>query len=312
MNKKDLRILFFGTPQISADFLEKIILEHFNVVGLCAQEDKPVGRKNILKPVPTKVIANKYEIPVFQPAKIKNDYDFILRLNPDVILTFAYGQIIPEFILKIPKFGALNLHGSILPKYRGAAPIQFSLLNGDKETGVTLMEMTKEMDAGKIYGVNKIKIEDDDNYSSLSKKIVESAFDCFIENLDDYLSGKNKGIEQDETLVTYTRKIEKSDEIIDFNQNALDIHNKIRALSFEPGAYFLCNNVKYKVLKSSVIDGNFNKAKIISYSKDGLVIGCKNNALKILLIKKEGKNVVNIKDFYNGHQKEFLINSYIK
>ena len=166
----EYRIVYMGTPRFSAQVLEFLINQGFNIVGVIAQEDKPVGRKKVLEPVPTKVVANKYNIPVFQPHRIRKDYEFVKALKPDLILTLAYGQIIPHELIELPKLGCLNFHGSILPKYRGAAPIQRAILHSDTETGVTLMEMVDEMDAGKFYAVETCKIEDSDTMTSMSRR----------------------------------------------------------------------------------------------------------------------------------------------
>ena len=158
MEKSALRIVFMGTPSISSLVLKRMIDEGFNIVGVVAQMDKPVGRKKVIMPVPTKVVALEYNIPVFQPEKIRLDYQFLKEIAPDVVVAIAYGQIVPQEVLDIPKYGCLNLHGSLLPKYRGASPIQTALMNNDDVTGVTLMEMTKEMDAGKMFAKKEVKI----------------------------------------------------------------------------------------------------------------------------------------------------------
>ena len=157
---KDLKLLFMGTPEISAYVFEKMIEAGYRFVGLVAQPDHPVGRKGIIEKVPTKVVAEKYNIPVFQPEKIRLDYSFMEEIKPDLVITLAYGQIVPQGFLDIPKYGCLNLHGSLLPKYRGASPVQSVLINNEKVTGVTLMEMVKAMDAGRMYAKKEIVIEE--------------------------------------------------------------------------------------------------------------------------------------------------------
>ena len=203
MFKKDLKIVYLGTPKISAIVLENLIINGYNIVGIVSQVDKPQGRKMIVKPTETKLIGEKYNIPVFQPVKIRDDYAFLKELEPDIILTMAYGQIIPQAVLDIPKIMPLNLHGSILPKYRGASPIQQALLNGDKTTGITLMEMVDKMDAGKMFFKKEIAIEEDDNYESLSNKLAKLAYEVFDEGIQDLIDGKNKGEDQDENLVSF-------------------------------------------------------------------------------------------------------------
>ena len=179
-----------GTPEISAEVFEAMILDGYNFVGLIAQPDRPVGRKGLLEKVPTKVVAEKYNIPVFQPLKIRKDYAFMEELKPDVIITLAYGQIVPQGLLDIPQYGCLNLHGSLLPKYRGAAPIQYALINNEKVTGMTLMGMVAAMDAGPIYATKEVVIDEEDNSTSLFKKMAVAAKELILEKLPDYIDGK--------------------------------------------------------------------------------------------------------------------------
>lgn len=310
--KKSVRILYFGTPEMSAKLLEKLIVEGYNVVGVVSQIDKPSGRKMKLEPTPTKIVASKYNIPLYQFEKIKENIDKIKEINPELILTFAYGQIMPIEILETPKYGSLNFHGSILPSYRGAAPIQYAILNGDKETGVSLMEMVQKMDAGRVFGIEKIEINDD-NYTELSNKMVDAAYKVFIDNIDDYLSGKNKGVAQDESKVTFTKKILEEDEKLDFNEDAVKIHNKIRALSESPCAYFINNEIKYKIGKSILLKDVVDvPGKVISYDKKNFVIACNNGAIRVEKIQKQGKKMMNYADFYNGNREEFKVNDIIK
>ncbi|MFA5481400.1 MAG: methionyl-tRNA formyltransferase, partial [Bacilli bacterium] len=193
MDKKDLRLVFMGTPDIAAIVFEAMIKDGYHFVGLIAQSDSPLGRKAIMSKVPTKIIAEKYDIPVFQPEKIRLDYEFAKLLKPDLIITFAYGQIIPQGLLDIPRLGCLNLHGSLLPKYRGAAPIQRAIMNGEKTTGITLMEMVDKMDAGKMFAKIAVSIDGEDNYSTLSKKMADAASTLIIEQLPHYVNGELAG-----------------------------------------------------------------------------------------------------------------------
>ena len=188
MDSKKARIIFMGTPDISAKVLKGLIEDGFNIVALIAQPDRPVGRKKILMPVPTKVVALEHNIPVFQPEKIRKEYEFVRELQPDVIVTLAYGQIVPQGLLDIPTIGCVNLHGSLLPKYRGAAPIQYALMNNDKVTGMTLMRMVKEMDAGEIYATEEIVIDNEDNSTSLFKKMGEAALRLILKELPNIFS----------------------------------------------------------------------------------------------------------------------------
>ena len=248
---KDVRILYMGTPEMSAKVLEALISRGFNIVGVVAQEDQPVGRKAIITEVPTKVVAKAHNIPVYQPHKIRLDYEFVKEINPDLILTMAYGQIVPQGLLDIPKMGALNLHGSILPKYRGAAPIQRAIMNGEKETGVTLMEMVDKMDAGQMFGVSKCEISPEDNYTSLCEKIVNCCINVCENLLPKYFSGALKGEEQDESKVTFADKIKPETEKLSLEYGVDQFVNYVRGMSEEPGGYVVLDDLKFKILKAS-------------------------------------------------------------
>ena len=305
---KDLKILYFGTPEISSYVLENLLNDGFNIIGVVTQIDKPVGRKGILTPSKVKEVALKHNIKVYQFTKLKNEFESLLSLDVDIILTLAYGQIIPHELLMLPSIGAYNLHGSILPSLRGASPIQTSLLNGDKITGVTLMEMVDKMDAGRMFYVKKVNIEDDDNYTSLTDKLKVAAYLCFKEGIEDVVSKVNLGIIQDETKATFTKKILKEDELLSFFDDATTINNKIRALSYTPGSYFMFNNEKYKILKAKVVNVNSQApSTILEYNKNSMVIGCKNNAISVIEIQRQGKKILSFKDFYNGNMNLFKI-----
>ena len=314
IKKKNLKILYFGTPDISATVLELLIKNNYNIIGAVAQMDKEKDRKGRILEVPTKVIAKKYNIPVYQKEKIRLDFEFIKELKPDIILTMAYGQLIPHDLLMIPKYGCYNLHGSLLPQYRGAAPIQFALLNGDKITGVTLMEMVDKMDAGKMYYKKEIQVLDDDNYTSLKKKIAMSCFEVFDEGIEDVVNKINVGEEQDESKVTFTSKIDRDLEKLNFNDDSSRINNIIRALSYEPGTYFSYKNIKFKVFKALAFT-NLKIAEpgtIIKYDKQGFCIATQDGYIEILELQKPGKNIMSFKDFYNGMQHFFTVGEHVE
>ena len=304
MNKEKLRVIFMGTPSISAEVFEAMILDGYHFVGLIAQPDRPVGRKNELERVPTKVVAEKYNIPVFQPVKIRKEYDFVKELNPDIIITLAYGQIVPQGLLDIPRYGCLNLHGSLLPKYRGAAPIQYALINGDKVTGMTLMEMVAAMDAGKMYAKKEVVIEDDDNSTSLFKKMAGAAKELILEKLPQYIDGQLPGEEQDESLVSFCPTIKPEQERLSLEMSAREIWGWIRGLSDQPGAYFLLEGKKLKVYKAVLLNEEENDeiGKIVQADKRGLVVQLRKGQLSLLEVQKEGKNRMDYKSFLNGNQ----------
>ncbi len=304
MNKEKLRVIFMGTPSISAEVFEAMILDGYHFVGLIAQPDRPVGRKNELEKVPTKVVAEKYNIPIFQPVKIRKEYEFVKELNPDIIITLAYGQIVPQGLLDIPQYGCLNLHGSLLPKYRGAAPIQYALINGDKVTGMTLMEMVAAMDAGKMYAKKEVVIEDSDNSTSLFKKMAGAAKELILEKLPQYIDGKLSGEEQDESLVSFCPTIKPEQERLSLEMSAREIWGWIRGLSDQPGAYFLFEGKKLKVYKAVLLNEEENDeiGKIVQADKKGLVVQLRKGQLSLLEVQKEGKNRMDYKSFLNGNQ----------
>ena len=304
MEKSDLRIVFMGTPEISAYVFNKMIEAGYRFVGLVAQPDHPVGRKGIIEKVPTKVIAEKYNIPVFQPEKIRLDYSFINELKPDLVVTLAYGQIVPEGFLNVPRLGCLNLHGSLLPKYRGASPVQSSLINNEEVTGVTLMEMVKAMDAGRMYAKKEIRIEEDDNATSLFNKVKIAASELVLEALPLYVDGKLPGEKQNEDEVTFCSTIKPEQEKLDLSLTAKEIVGWIRGLSDEPGAYLYLNDLKLKIYKAKVINDlvNHEIGEIVQADKNGLVFQTKDGQISILELQKEGKKRMDYRSFINGNQ----------
>lgn len=302
--KKETRILFMGTPEIASHILEGLINADYNIVGLIAQQDKPVGRKGIIEPVPTKKVAMKYGIPVYQVAKIRLDYEFVKEINPDLIITCAYGQIVPQGLLDIPRLGSINVHGSLLPKYRGASPIQQALINNDEVSGVTIMEMIDKMDAGKMYLKKEIPLTKDDNYTSLYDKMKQAGLEALLEMLPDFIDGKIEGEEQDESLVTFCKKISKEEEHLSLDSTCEQFVGYVRGLSYTPGGYLLDNGQIFKILKAeklnSLIHGQIGE--IVKCDKFGLILQLKDGQVSLLEVQKQGKNKMDYKSFVNGNQ----------
>ena len=303
MNKKEIRIVFMGTPQISATVFEALIENGYNFVGLISQPDRPVGRKGILEKTPTKIIAEKYNIPVFQPIKIRSDYAFLEALKPDLIITLAYGQIVPQGVLDIPHLGCLNLHGSLLPKYRGAAPIQYALINNEKVTGMTLMEMTNKMDAGRMYAKKEIEIQEDDNSTSLFIKMGECAKELILEKLPLYIDGQLEGIPQNDDEVTFAPTIKAEQEKLNLELTKEEILGWIKGLSDEPGAYLYLDDLKFKIFKAKILNDQVSGevGEIINADKNGLTLQLRNGQINLLEIQKEGKKRMDYKSFINGN-----------
>ena len=304
MDVKELKIVFMGTPLISAKCLEGLINNGYSIVGVITQCDKKVGRKEIVEKSPVKVVAEKYDIPVFTPIKIRLDYEFVKEINPDLILTFAYGQIVPQGLLDIPRFGCLNLHGSLLPKYRGASPIQAALINNERVTGVTLMEMIKAMDAGKMYAKKEVVISEDDNSSSLFDKIGEAGLELALDALPKYVNGELPGEEQNENEVTFCGLIKSENEKLDLSLSSKELFGWIRGLSEQPGAYLFLNGVKIKIFKAKYLLEEYpgKVGEIVKADKTGLYMKTKDGVLSILELQKEGKKKMDYKSFLNGNQ----------
>ena len=309
---KNKRIVYMGTPVFSQYIFEKLILAGYNIVALVSQPDRPVGRKRIITATPTKEIALKYNIPVFQPEKIKDEYEFIRELKPDIIITCAYGQFVPQGLLDIPPYGCLNIHASLLPKLRGGAPIQHALIDGHDKTGVTLMEMIKKMDAGRMYAKVETDITDEDTYDTLHERLKLLGAELILNNLNLYFEGKLEGIPQDENEVTISPNISKEEEHIDFTKTTREVFNMIRGLSSIPGANFIYNNEVVKVYRSRIGDKNYSKepGEIVNISKDSIDIKTGDGVVEITEIQLQGKTRIKVKDYLNGNNK-FLIGTKV-
>ena len=297
---KDKRVVFMGTPDFSVPVLEKLI-ENTNVVLVVTKKDAYVGRKKILTPCPVKRRAIELGIPVISPVKVSVDYGDIVNAKPDVIITCAYGQIVSKDILDIPKYGCINIHASLLPKYRGGAPIHYALINGEEETGVTLMYMNEGMDTGDMLVSERIKIEDNDNIEILSDKLSVLGSKMIVNYLEDIINGKIVGVKQDNDKATFARIIKRSDEHLDFNVSNRDVYNKFRALSPNPLPNFIMDDAEFKIAECQLCDEEGNASEIISEGKDYFVIGCASGSIKVTKIKPSGKNVMSVRDFKNGY-----------
>lgn len=306
---KNLKVIFMGTPEFSTNVLKNLI-QNTNVIGVVCQPDKIVGRKKEIIFSPIKQLAIENNIKVFQPNNIKIEYKEILDLKPDMIITCAYGQIIPNEILNYPKYGCINVHASLLPKLRGGAPIHHAIIDGYQETGITIMYMNQGMDSGDIISQREIPITDDDTYETLHDKLSILGSELLIETIKDIILGNSKKIKQNETEITYGYNIKREEELIDFNKNLNDIYNQIRGLSPVPGSYFLLNNKTIKVYKAyKIIDNSYNlkeNGEIVKFDKTGLYIKVDSGLIKITDIKMEGKKRMTIENFYNGNKQDFV------
>ncbi len=303
------RIIFLGTPEISAKLLEGLIKNNFNIVGVVTKEDKIRGRGNKIEPSPVALVADKYHIPVHKPHRLNTDYQFIEDLKPDLLLTFAYGQIIKEDILTLSRYKPLNLHASILPKYRGAAPIQYALKNGDDITGVSLMEMVKEMDAGDVYAIEYIPIFMTDNYTSLSQKVADAALFLAVNKLPEYFKGNLKPTKQNEKKVTFSPSIKKEEEHLNLNASPIDFINQVRSLSYKPGGYLFLNDEILKIYQAEYYSDKVESevGKIVLAKKKKIILQLSKGQVNLLELQKPGKKMMDSNNFNNGNKIEGII-----
>lgn len=299
------KIVFMGTPKFAVPILEMLI-ENFGVDLVITQPDKIVGRKKVLTAPPVKEVALKYNIPILQPKKISTDedtFEYLLNLNPDIIITAAYGQLVPEKILLMPKYRAVNVHGSLLPKLRGGAPIQYSIMQNFDYTGITIMYMEKRLDAGDMISKVKVDILDSDNYESLHDKLSIAGRDLLKETLPNIFSNNISPEKQDDKEATFARNITRDDEKIDWTMDARTIFNKVRALDPAPGSFTTLEGKVLKVWKSELGEQkNIDKpGKIIEQTKNSIVVQCGyNTTLKIIELQIAGKNRVSVQNFLSN------------
>ena len=306
MDKK--KIVFMGTPKFAVPVLEMLI-EKYGVDLVITQPDKKVGRKKVLTAPPVKVIAEEKGIKVLQPEKILNDENVLSELkelNPDIIITAAYGQLVPETILEIPKYKCINVHGSLLPKLRGGAPIQYSILEDHGKTGITIMYMVKKLDAGDMISKVEVDILDSDNYESLHDKLSIAGRDLLKETLPNIFTGNIAPEKQDDSLATFARNILREDEKIDWNKSAREIFNQIRALDPTPGAFTYLDENVLKIWNSEVVDleENFSSKKvgtIIKQDKKHIYLLCgENTVLKVKELQISGKKRMPVVNFLSN------------
>jgi methionyl-tRNA formyltransferase len=303
-----LRIIFMGTAELSCASLEKLSTgKNFSVVAVVTQPDKPKGRELKLTPSPVKMLAEKLNLPVFQPLKAR-DEKFIgeLReLKSDLMVVVAYGQILPQTILNLPHFGCLNVHTSLLPKYRGAAPIQWAIADGNAETGVTIMKMDAGLDTGPVLSTRRTPILPADDSQSLHDRLAQLGAELLAETIPGYVAGKISPQPQPAAGSTYAAKIKKEDGKIDWSQPAVQIWNRLRAFTPWPGAFtFLPADPKpqlLKIWKAEAVAMNGLAGTVLSVDKTGIVVGCGKDALRILELQREGGKRMSVEQFLTGH-----------
>ncbi len=301
MNTNKQRIVFMGTPQFAADILAGLFADGYNIVAVVSQPDKEFGRKKVLKPSQVKMKALELGIPVLTPRKVRYEYEEILAYEPDLIITSAYGQIIPKELLEYPKYKCINTHGSLLPLYRGGAPIQRAIINGDKQTGITIMYMNEKMDEGDVLYQKAIDIDIHDTASDMFNKLSVLALSMLREFLPELFAGKVNPVKQDNDKASYAYNLEKELEHIAFNDDVLNVYNHIRGLLDNPGAYVMIKDRKYKLEKVFFEYADDADASVFKgLEKDYLRLDALNGFIMVYMIKPEGKNSMDAKSFYNG------------
>ena len=300
--EKELRVVFMGTPRFSVPVLEALI-DNYNVVAVVTQPDKAIGRGGKIGITPIKQVAINHNILVIQPKRIKEEYEEIIALEPDIIITCAYGQIIPKELLDYPKYGCINVHASLLPKLRGGAPIQRAIMNGYKKTGITIMYMEEKMDSGDMIEQDQIEILDTDNYKTLHDKLSKLGSELLIKTLPNILSGNINPIKQNEEEVTYGFNISKEDEKINFSKSKNEIYNQIRGLDGFSGAYFIFAGKRLKVWKSKVTENHFSNlldGEITKIYKEGIGVKVSDGEIIFTFVQPEGKKMMPALAFANG------------
>jgi len=300
MTKK--RIIFMGTPEFAVRMLEVLKEENYEIVAVVTQPDKPVGRKQEVMPTPVKAKALTYGIPVLQPIKIGEITEELLSYQADLIVTCAYGQFIPDRILNLPTYGSINIHASLLPKYRGGAPIHKAIIDGNKTSGISIMRMVKRMDAGDVMAQTEVEISDTDTMGSYSEKLMVAAAQLLRTSLSSIFDHTASWTSQDESQVSFAYNISKEEEFISFHRDAKIVYDHIRGLIPWPVGYGILQNKKIKFHKASLLYGEMrgNIGEVLGMIENSLAVQAQNGILLLSELQLEGKGKVNASDFYNG------------
>ncbi|HEL0022309.1 TPA: methionyl-tRNA formyltransferase [Streptococcus equi subsp. zooepidemicus] len=296
------RLIFMGTPQFSATVLQGLLENPaYDILAVVTQPDRAVGRKKDITMTPVKKLALAHQLPVFQPEKLSGSQELadIMALGADGIVTAAFGQFLPTVLLDSVTF-AVNVHASLLPKYRGGAPIHYAIINGDKEAGVTIMEMVKEMDAGDMISSASLPILDTDNVGTMFDKLAILGRDLLLKTLPDYLSGDLKPVPQDHSQATFSPNLSAEEERLDWSKPAREVFNHIRGMNPWPVAHTLLDGQRFKIYEAELAEGSGSAGQIISKTKKALVVAAGEGALSLTLVQPAGKPKMPIVDFLNG------------
>ena len=298
-----MRVVFMGTPDIAATCLKKILADGFEIVGVYTQPDRPKGRGMKLVASPVKEIAVNAGIPVFQPETFREEesVETLRALKPDVCAVVAYGRILPQKVLDVPTRGCINIHASLLPKYRGSAPYQWAVLNGEKETGVTAMYLCREMDAGDIIDISKTPIGENETAGELLDRLAVLGADLLSKTLTRFAAGPVKGMPQDASGVSFAPMLDKSMSPIDFTKTAQQVHDHVRGLHPWPVATMVLDGKTFKVHATRIAEGSGKPGEILGLTKTGLKIACGEGAVEIISLQAEGGKRMAAPDYFRGH-----------
>ena len=300
-----MKIVFMGTPDYAVNTLEALIKSGNEVAAVFAQPDKPVGRKQILTPPPVKVCATEHNIPVFQPNTLRDGkaFEILKEINPDVIVVVAYGKILPKEILDLPKYGCVNGHASLLPKYRGSAPIQYAILCGETETGVTTQLMDEGIDTGDILETVTTEIGEEETAEELFDRLAVLSADLMVKTLEKLEKGEITPVPQNHAEATYAPIIKKEMARLDFTKTATEIHNAIRGYYSWPCAFFMMNGKRIKVISARIGDKTNESAGTVIGNTDELVIACgENSSIRLLTVQPEGSKAMSSKQMLCGNK----------
>jgi methionyl-tRNA formyltransferase len=307
----NLKVVFMGTPEFAVPVLEMLI-KKTNVVMVVCQPDSYQGRHHDLILPPTKKVANQNNILVFQPVKIRDDFAKIMEVKPDIIITCAYGQIIPQALLELPPLGCINVHASLLPKLRGGAPINHAIMDGLTKTGITIMYMAEHMDDGDIISQREYLIQESDTYGTLVTKLSQMGTELLAETLPRILDGTNTRIKQDSAAVTFAYTIKRAEEHLSLFKIGSEIDHIVRGLNPEPLANIIINDVEVKIIEGYFVKGSSKVNTINDLKNDAIGLGCADGIYYATKIKVAGKKAMLVKDYLNGIDKNKLKNAIIK
>ena len=305
-------IIFMGTPDFSATVLKGLLeSKQYEILAVVTQPDRAVGRKKEIRMTPVKELALDYGLPIYQPEKLSKsaELDSLMNLNADGIVTAAFGQFLPSKLLDSVNF-AVNVHASLLPKYRGGAPIHYAIINGDKEAGVTIMEMVKEMDAGDMIARRAIPIEETDNVGTMFEKLALVGRDLLLESLPSYLAGDLKSVPQDKNQVTFSPNISPDEERIDWTKTNRQLFNQIRGMYPWPVAHTLLNGERFKIYEATPVEGAGQPGEILAIGKKELIVAAGESALSLKTVQPAGKSKMTIVDFLNGLGRQLSVGDF--